>query len=107
MPDNPIAGLYPQAPQPGGLLGGNPLQALSMVSMLNANARFNAEFGAKQAVGQAFQNALQPDGTVDINRLTTGLQNPAAAYAAPEAIGSMLSQRGQMIANDTNQFRLN
>src|ERR1700759_611596 len=93
---NPLASLYP-APPKNNSLASNPLQVLGLVSQLNANARFNQEFGAKKAVGAAFQNALNPDGSVDQAKLVQGLQNPDAAYAAPEAIGTMLDQRGKQI----------
>lgn len=102
---NPLAGLYPQ-PNQGGVGGMNPLQLIGTIGQINNNALFQKEFAAKQAVGGAFQNALNPDGSIDQAKLSTGLQNPAAAYAAPEAIGSMLQQRGQSIANNRAQFEL-
>lgn len=94
MPDNPIAGLYPQPAQPnqGSILSGNPLSLigpLMQIQQLNAN----------RAVGQAFQSALRPDGTLDTNALTTGLKNPNATLAAPAAIGTGLDITGKSLAN--------
>lgn len=105
---NALSGLYPQPPQAGSgnILASNPLQLIGAMNALNQNALFQKTFAAKQAVGGAFQNALSPDGTVDIGKLSTGLQHPDAAFAAPEAIGTLLDQRGKMISNDTAAFGL-
>lgn len=101
MPDNPIAGLYPQPAQSnqGSILSGNPL---SLVGPLMEIQRQNAA----RAAGQAFQGALNPDGTVDTSALARGLQNPTAALAAPEAVSRMLANQGQGIVNSTNAYDL-
>lgn len=106
-PSNPIASLYPAPPQPAqNALGSNPLYAVGLIGQINQNQRFQQEFNAQKAVGSAFQNALNPDGSVDQGRLVQGLQNPAAAYAAPAAIGDMLTQRQQQIQNSTTALGL-
>ena len=96
-----LSGLYPAPPpQPQNMLaGGNPLAMVGQVNQLQ-------QFQARRSVGEAFQNALNPDGSVDQVRLAAGLKAPQAALAAPEAIGTMLEQRGKMIANSTSQFGL-
>lgn len=100
---NPLAGLYPQpvAPQQNALAN-DPLRLLGAMNQINQLKQFQA----KQAVGGAFQGALNPDGSVDMGRLSSGLQNPAAALAAPEAIGTMLQQRGTQIENAQKQLGL-
>ncbi len=98
-----LSGLYPAPPaQPQNLLSGNPGAILGMVGQVNALQQFQAH----RAVGEAYQNALNPDGSVDQLKLAAGLKAPQAALAAPEAIGTMLEQRGKMIANSTTQFGL-
>lgn len=99
-----ISSLYPAPPQQQqNALTSSPQQLLAIANQVNALKQFQA----RQAVGSAFQNALNPDGTINQQTLVQGLQDPAAAYAAPEAIGTMLEQRGRQIANDTAQFQLN
>lgn len=109
MPDNPIAGLYPQPPPPpqqsSNVLNNLPAFA-GLISAANQNALFQKEFAAKQAIGRAAQNALNPDGSVDFQRYSSGLKDPAAAYGAQDAVGSLLGQRGQQIANSKTQFEL-
>jgi hypothetical protein len=99
--------LYPGPVQNSpSLLSQNPLALAGVVSNIQANQRANALFNAQRAVGGAFQSALNPDGSIDQTKLASGLTNPDAALAAPEAMTTMLGQRGQMISNATNQFNL-
>lgn len=95
MPD--ISGLYPQPPTPLG-----PGQMLGIVGQVNALQQFNAQ----QAAGRSFQSGINPDGSVDYSKIMTGLQSPDAALAAPQAMGTLLEQRGRMIANSAAQFEL-
>lgn len=107
MPDG-IASLYPQPVNPASanvLL--NPKDALATVAgavQLNA---INREVQAKQAIGQAYQGALGPDGSVDMGKLSSALAgNPAAAYGMQAATTEMLNQqRAQLDLNARqNQF---
>ena len=87
MPD-PSA-LYPQPANlaPQGILAGNPLQAAGEILNLQ-NMR------AQQAVGSAFQGAINPDGTFNPNAALTNVRNdPNAAFAAPGAISTALGQQ--------------
>lgn len=99
MVDNSVNALYPQPVQ-------NPLASPGAIFDLVNRSNALQEFNAKQAVGTAYQNALNPDGSVDQNRLASGLKDPSASLAAPWAIGTMLDQRGKMIANDAAAFGL-
>lgn len=103
---NPIGGLYPQPPQPGANALNLPA-LLQAASFANQNALFQREFNAKQAVGRAVQGAIRPDGSFDPAAATAAIAaNPDAAYAAPEAVGTLLDQRGKQIANSTAAFGL-
>lgn len=96
-----ISSLYPQAPQPPqNGLALNPGQMLDLVQKSRA-------IKANQAIGNAFQGAIGPDGNFDPNAAMTAIKgNPDAAYAAPEAIGSVLDARNKNITNATGQFNL-
>lgn len=61
-------------------------QAVSLIGGLNQNKLFNAQFGARQAWGQAIQAATDPEtGAVDMGRVMASLKgNPAAAQYLPE-----------------------
>lgn len=102
MPDN-ISSLYPQpqaAPQPSILTSGNPLALLPAINQIQ-------EMGAKQAIGSAYSNALNGDGTVDMTKLSTGLKDPRAAYGLPEQATRMIQQQGGQIGNVTAQLDQN
>ncbi len=104
MPDaNPIAGLYPQPVRPeGNALAGDPLKILGAMGQLNALKQFQAQ----TAAGTAAQGAVNPDGSVDLSRYATGMQNPAIAPIGQQAVGSMLEHRIQQTAGDTQKFNL-
>lgn len=95
MPDgNPIASLYPQ-PQttPTGLASMNPLQVIGAANALTQNRVMQADLASRQATGEAYQGALNPDGSVDQSKLSASLQaNPAAAFGMPETASRMLQQ---------------
>lgn len=101
-----VNSLYPRPPQPQeNLLAGDPLRLLGALGQINQLRRFEAEFGARKAIGSEYSNALRPDGTVDVERLSQGLKrNPAASYGLPEATSAMLAQTGQMTQNATALF---
>jgi hypothetical protein len=101
-----LAGLYPQAPQQQqSLLGGqNPLQLLAGITELQ---QARQELNARQAIGNAYQKAMRPDGTIDLGAAQSQIaSDPNAAFLAPQATNDLLSQRGQIIANATAQFQL-
>jgi hypothetical protein len=83
---------YPQPPAPGaGML--NPLQAIGLVNAVTQLRTSQADLASKQATGAAYQNALNPDGSVDQAKLSATLQgDPAAAYGMPETASRMLQQ---------------
>lgn len=100
MPDS-IAGLYPQPQQPQGALLGDPSKLYGFI----AAAQAAKQFAAKQALGNAYQGALKPDGTVDLGKVAQTLKDdPNAGFVLPEATSNMLAQHGQMISNDTAAF---
>lgn len=104
MPD--AFSLYPAPPkQNEGLLSGNPSQIIDLVGKLNQNALFQKEFAAKQAVGNAFQGAIGADGAYDPLSAAGALRsNPDAAFAAPQAIGTMQDLLGKHIENQTREL---
>lgn len=100
--------LYPQAPTPGqGLLSGDPSKVIGMVGQLNANALFQQQFNARKAIGQAYQGAIQDDGSIDTQALMQGIKNnPDADFMAGEASAGALSRQGQQIDNAQKMFGL-
>lgn len=101
MPDP--SGLYPQPPQPGAgqqNMLNNPLGLVGAMQQIQG-------FRARQAVGQAYQNAIQPDGSIDQNAFITGVKNdPNATLAAPEAGGTALEQRIRTTESANQAFQL-
>ena len=100
MPD--ISALYPQPqpPQNGALLS-DPSKLYGFI----AAAQAAKMFAAKQALGRAYQNNLNPDGTPNLPGVAQDLKNdPSAGIMMPEATNNILAQHGQMIANDTASF---
>lgn len=83
----------------------NPGQLLGLISTLN-NLK---DFQARQAVGQAYQQATDPEsGLVDTGKFMGLVKgNPDAALRAPEAAANSAALTGQYISNATNQFGLN
>jgi hypothetical protein len=106
MPD--VSSLYPQAPaQQQSLLSGNPLQMVGTLQSMQQLNLLTKTINAKQAVGNAYSNNLNPDGTPNIPGIAAELKgNSAAAFGLPEAQSTLLAQRGQQIQNDTSQFDL-
>lgn len=81
----------------------NALETVSHFAALQNALNQNREFQARIAAGRAFQGAINPDGTVNANRLSTGLQDPRAALFAAPMLGEGASVTGQNIANVTGQ----
>jgi hypothetical protein len=105
MAENNLNSLYPHPPeQTKGLLNGSPAEVIGVVSALNNIRQQNAKFGADQAIGQAYTNALQPDGSIDQNALAGGLKRPEASFGLPEAASRVIAQRGGDISNTTAQL---
>lgn len=102
--------LYPRPAAPsaaGGLGSLNPLQVLGAAQGVAQLRAFQQDQASRQATGQAYQNALQPDGSIDQAGLATALKNdPAAAYGLPDTATKMLAQGGAQFDLDSarNQF---
>src|ERR1700679_4175078 len=98
-----VNALYPQPVAPGsggGLLAGDPTKVLGLVGLVNQNALFQQQFNARKAIGQAYQSAIQPDGSIDTQTLMQGIKdNPDAGFMAGEASAGALSRQGQQIEN--------
>jgi hypothetical protein len=69
--------------------------------ILGTNANMlSQQYQGQQAVGQAFQGAIRPDGTVDTGAAGTAIaNNPNAAYVAPQAFQSAANLAGSNISN--------
>ena len=85
---------YPQAqPAPPSLATMNPLQVLDLANGVQNFQNNQQTIQARQATGEAFQGALNDDGSLDMGKLATALRdNPAAAYTMPETTQKMLTQ---------------
>src|SRR5579883_67480 len=97
-----LSALYPAPPQNNGLLS-DPARIIGTIGALNQNALFQQEFAARKAIGQAYQDAIRPDGNIDTNVLMNGPRgiknNPDAGFLAGEASAGALARTHQMIAN--------
>ena len=106
MPDP--SGLYPQPPNLAanqGILGGNPLQAAAAIQQLQQGNLQLQQLRAQQAVGSAFQSAINPDGTFNPNAALLGVKNnPNAAFAAPGAVSTGLAQQGNILENRNREI---
>lgn len=103
---NPLASLYPQ-PNQGGSLASDPSRIVGLIGQLNQNALFQKEFSSKQAIGNAFQGAIRPDGSFDPNAAALAVKNdPNAAFGAPDAVQAALTARGANIENATKALNL-
>lgn len=86
---------YPTAPaQPvNALMSMNPLQVLATANYATQLQANRSALASQQATGQAYQGALNPDGSIDQAKLSAALQaSPAAAYGMPETATRMLTQ---------------
>ena len=107
MPDP--SGLYPAPPnlQPQGILAGNPLQSALMLQGLQRGNIDIQNLRSQQAVGGAFQSAINPDGTFNPNAALTNVRNdPNAAFAAPGAISTALGQQGNILDNRMREVNI-
>lgn len=100
---NALSSLYPQPTQNTGF---DASKTLGIVSQINQNNLFQKEFAAKQAVGEAAQGAIGPDGTyspsANMNALSS---NPAASFSAPEAIHAVLEKQGIQLGQNAAQVK--
>lgn len=105
MPDN---SLYPQAPPPTqSLLSGDPSKIIGLIGQINQNALFKQTINARNAIGQAYQGAIQDDGSIDTKTLMQGIKNnPDAGFLAGEASAGALDRQGKQIQNATSLFGL-
>lgn len=96
-----VNALYPTPPQPTqGILSGDPLKAIGLIGQLNQNALFQQTFGARKAIGEAYQEAIRPDGSIDTQKLMRGIQSrPDAGFMAGEAAAGALTRQGQQLSN--------
>jgi hypothetical protein len=97
---SPPTSLYPQPPQGGGAL--TPSGALDLLSGVIRNTTQMKELNARNAIGQAYQKSIQPDGTFDQPGFNAMIRdNPDAAWMAGEALPHALdiarSQTGNML----------
>lgn len=85
------SGLYPQ-PQQGGALTAP--QALDLIGNISRNAMLMKELQGRQAIGEAYQGAINPDGTLDPQKWAAGIKSrSAAAWGLQEAIGQLTNQQ--------------
>lgn len=104
----PPNALYPQPVAPTqGLLSGDPTKIIGLVGQMNANALFQQQFNARKAIGSAYQNAIQDDGSIDTKTLMQGIKdNPDAGFMAGEASAGALDRQGKQIENAKSMFGL-
>ena len=103
----PPNALYPAAPQPNQGLMSDPTKILGIIGQMNQNALFQQQFNARKAIGSAYQNAIQPNGSIDTQSLMQGIkENPDAGFMAGEASQGALSRQGQQIDNAQKMFGL-
>lgn len=97
MPLDPSISLGVKTPAQNNLLS-DPAQFNALIG--SADALQNMQ--ARQAIGQAYQQATDPDtGKTDYNKLTGIItQDPQAAYRAPEAVTTALAQARAHLENN-------
>lgn len=100
---------YPQAqPAPANSLATmNPLQAVATANYVQNYQNNQRVMAANQAAGEAFQGALNDDGSVDMSKVAATLKgDPRAAYGLPDVTAKMLAQGGAQMGLDTarNKF---
>lgn len=89
------------------MLSGDPLKLLGALNQVNQLKLFEQTYNSRKAVGEATQEAIQPDGSIDTVRLMHGIKNrPDAGFGAAEAAAGALSRQGQQIQNTTAQYNL-
>lgn len=90
----------------------NPLDTLSTaagtINAMNQNRLFGQTFAARQAIGQAYQAATDPNtGILDANKLNALVaNNPRAAFMAPEVAQQELERQKAQLDIKTQQLNL-
>ena len=82
----------------------NPLQTLSGIAglqnTLNQNRLFQQQFKTNLAVSNIYKQAMNPDGTIDQQKLSNLLaSDPDASYGLPQAYQGAQKAQGRNIAN--------
>ena len=103
MPIDPNIPLEIQAPQ-------NPIQSiqapLQTAQGLLALKQNQMQLGANQAISQAYSQSVNPDGSVDFNKLQAlAAQNGAGAFL-PQFMGQIAQQRNSQLQYDTGKLAL-
>lgn len=100
MPLDPTISLQGQAPQVGTGLQ-QPIQTAQGLLALRQNSM---QLNANQAISQAYQQSVNPDGTVDFNKLQSlAAQNGAGAFL-PQFMGQIAQQRNSQQQFDTSKL---
>ncbi|WP_176025795.1 hypothetical protein [Burkholderia vietnamiensis] len=103
MPLDPSIPLQAQAPQVGLQSLQQPLQTASGLLALRQN---QMQLSANQAISSAYQQSVNPDGTVDFNKLQLlAAQNGAGAFL-PQFMGQIAQQRNSQLQYDTGKLEL-
>lgn len=85
---------------PTQMLQGN-VQLVQGIQTLRQN---QAQFGANKAISEAYSQSMNPDGTVDFNKLQSlAAQNGAGAYL-PDFMEKISQQRNQQQSYDTSKL---
>jgi hypothetical protein len=103
MPIDPSIPLQAQAPQVGLQSLQQPIQTAAGLLSLRQN---QMQLGANQAISQAYSQSVNPDGSVDFNKLQSlAAQNGAGAYL-PQFMGQIANQRNSQLQYDTGKLDL-
>jgi len=90
----------------------NPLatvgSAASTINALNENKLFGQTFGARQAIGDAYQNSIDPTtGQLDTNKLLANVaHDPRAAFMAGDVAQQALARQQAQLNIKTQQLNL-
>jgi hypothetical protein len=98
----PPTGLYPQPTQQQGGLSSNPAQVLDLIRGITQNEILQKELRARNAAGQVYQGALNPDLTLDPAKFRAGLKdNPDVMFNAPQVVQGAQTLIGSQTDNAT------
>lgn len=98
-----VNSLYPQPVAPQSNILSDPAKVVGLIGQLNTNALFQQTYDARAKMGEAYKNAIAPDGTVDHPALMRGAAG--AGFLAPEAVTAAQSQEAQRIQNETAKLQ--
>lgn len=96
-----------KAPQPA-----NPLQMLgsaaNTINAINQNRLFGQTFGARQAIGEAYTNSIDPaTGQLDTNKLLANVaKDPRAAFMAGDVAQQALARKQSQLGIQLSQLNL-